>query len=122
MRSEKEVKARIEDFKETVAKGHLSPELVSKYNLVVTHLEWVLSEPKEAPLTPIELRELRAILAEQRAKRSDYGNPYYKPGGDSKYRTEFGTIEGSGGGGQSYRESGTQTGASSIGSRPEDRS
>lgn len=69
MRSEKEIKAKIEYYeKQKNMHGFKSPPWKT-YDSIVNVLEWTLQEPAEEPLTTIELRELRAILAEQRKKK-----------------------------------------------------
>lgn len=56
MRSEDEIKLRIATLR------------AASRSFAAQELEWVINEPKEEPLTQIELRELRAIM---KAKRSD---------------------------------------------------
>jgi hypothetical protein len=71
MRSEKEVKEKIEATKSLMAnaKAQGMRSLANVYAETVEALEWVLTEPNPEPLTPIELKELRALLAEHRKQR-----------------------------------------------------
>lgn len=113
MRTEKEIKnwiAGIEASLSVTAGGYGSPNIHRvRLEGLREALQWVLTDsvaPQE-PLSPIELRDLRAILAEHRLKRNgiDYGN---KPGrgsggGNAQFQRQDknytdGVTEGRGGG------------------------
>lgn len=68
MRSEKEVKEKIESYTAGREASAFKSNTWITYDACVSALEWVLTESQPEPLTPIELRELRALLTEHRKK------------------------------------------------------
>lgn len=68
MRSEKEVKEKIEYYRARRDASAFKSNTWVTYDACISALEWTLTEPQPEPLTPIELKELRALLAEHRKK------------------------------------------------------
>jgi hypothetical protein len=92
MRSEKEIRDKIEHYRQQRDLFQIKSNAWNTYDALVSAFQWVLHAPKEEPLSAIELKELRGIMkawkeeAELRGIKQGYsqaGQGYVQASGGS---------------------------------------